>query len=297
MNVRFSLVLAVLAVTSPTVALAQSSTGELRDEVYDHRVGGELGLFLRSQGTSDIGGIQPSFYGTFTLARFGESAFLQLDTAWRFAGLFGTSSAFRAMNPYAGVRVGAEGGEADGRWRGRGGVGVTLPLTNAYDDFSGTFDPALLTYSLSHSMNGAFDGWLALPLNAAVVLRGDFEYRGQYFVVGGDGALGALFPVEYRGATGNTLVSLQLGAYAGGRPIPELTLGVRFQAVALVTTRDTTGSNTEGYTSLMPFVRGEIGPGFVEGRLLMNLDDPYGWAFDATGFHVWAVQVLGGATF
>lgn len=296
MNFRLFLLSVALLAACPSLALAQSSTGELRDETYDHRVAGELGFFYRSEGSSDIGVLQPSFYGTFTLARFGESAFLQLDAAWRLAGVFGDTSAFRAMNPYVGVRVGAEGGEANGRWRGRGGLGFTLPLTNAYDDFR-ALGAGLLTYTLTHAMNAAFDSWLALPLNAAVVLRGDFEYRGEYFVVGGDGAFGALLPVEYQGSTGDTLLSLQFGAFAGGRPIPELTLGVRFQAVALVTTRDTTGSNTEGYTSLMPFVRGEFGPAFVEGRLMMNLDDPYGFAFDSTGLHVWAVQVLGGASF
>ena len=86
MNVRLLPALVALLTVSPAVALAQSSTGELRDEAYDHRIAGELGFFYRSEGPFEFGAIQPSFYGTFTLARFGESAFLQLDASWRFAG-------------------------------------------------------------------------------------------------------------------------------------------------------------------------------------------------------------------
>jgi hypothetical protein len=294
----------LLALATPSVGAAQSSTGELRDEVLDHRVSGDLGFFYRTQGTADIGVLQPSLYGTFTVARFGD-AFVQVDAAWRFVGLFGTTSAFRASNPYAGVRFGTESAAGPERWRARGGLGLTLPLTNLYDDFrfgGGGGGAGLVAHLLAAPMQGVQDAWLGLPLNVALVLRGDFEYRHTYFVVGGDLAFASLFPVEYDGRTGNTVLDLQLGAYAGARPIPELAIGVRFSAVAVISTNTPPGtSNTEGLTSLAPFVRGEIGPAFVEGRLLMNLDEPYGFAFDSSGsglvIHVWAVQLSGGGSF
>lgn len=300
---RFLLLSAFLLV--PGLAQAQASTGELTDTPTDHRVWGDLGFFYRTQGGAEIGDLAPSLYGTFTVARFGD-AFLQVDAAWRFNGLFGTTSAFRAMNPYLGARLGAEGGTAGERWRARGGLGLTLPLTNAYDDLAGGFSGStagLLAQVLTAPMHGMGEAWLGAALNMAVVARGDFEYRHTYFVAGGDVAFAALLPVEYRGSTGDTTFDLQLGAFAGARPIPELVLGARFSAVALVRTNTDPGeSNTEGYTALAPFVRGEIGPGFVEGRLIMNLDSPFGFAFDSTAapgelLHVWAVQVSGGASF
>ena len=58
-----------------------------------------------------------------------------------------------------------------------------------------------------------------------------------------------------------------------------------------------------GYVSLVPFLRGEIGDGFLEGRLLLNLDWPYGFSFDsglpiAAGIvRIWAIQLLGGTSF
>ena len=42
-------------------------------------------------------------------------------------------------------------------------------------------------------------------------------------------------------------------------------------------------SNTEGYTSLVPFVRYEIDDGFIEARWRLSLDAPYGWSFDSGG--------------
>lgn len=301
--------LLVVAAVAPASVLAQSSTGELTAEPTEHRVAGELGFFYRREGEADIAILQPSFYGNFTVAHLSDAAFVQIDAAWRMIGLFGDLSAFRAMNPFIGARIGAGGGAPTDRWRARGGVGFTLPLTNAYDDFRGgpfgRLSDGLFAQILVPGMQGVYDDWLTSPLNAAVVFRGDFEYRGEYFFTGVDTALAALLPVEYDGRTGDTLIDLQLGAFAGGRPIPALALGVRFQAVALITTRDTMGvsSNAEGYTSLIPFVRGEFGHGFVEGRLLMNLDTPWGFAFDsgttASGvfIRVWAIQVSAGATF
>jgi hypothetical protein len=279
-------------------ASAQMSTGELRDHGYAHRVSGELGFHYREQtiglSETEIALFQPSLYGTFgLLPTVDDGLSVEIDTAWRFGGVAGDISAFRAANPYLGVRVGVRSAEG---WRARGGLGFTLPLTNLYDDYDGAggFDAAGAVAILGIvGLQGAWDPWLESVLNAAIVLRGDFEYRHQYFAAGAETAFAALLPVEYQGRTGDTTYAAQLAVWGAGRPIPELALGVRFQAVMLDSSRD--GTSPEGYLALIPFVRGEIGDAFVESRLVMNLDDPLGFAFDDGRF--WAIYLLGGGTF
>lgn len=288
----------------PSAAHAQSPTGELRDARYEHLVSGELGFYYRSD-TFELGLLQPGLFGQVTLPRFGEGL-VQLDVAWRAIASFGGFSAFRAMNPYLGVRLGYEDRDGEVSVRVRGGVGGTAPLTNAYDDWlrgylplpTGGYIPGagIVTQHLAPAMQGGYDLWLLSSQNAAMVIRGDFELRHRYAVAGIDTALAVLFALPAVPAPTEDTTVLQVGVFAGGRPVPEVVVGLRFQAVG---TFPSGRSAAEGYTSLTPFVRGEIGPGFVEGRLLMNLDWPYGFAFD-TGFgalHAWVVQLLGGATF
>ena len=273
--------------SSPARAAAQMSTGEIPpDDAGDtrSRVAGELAFFF-TDSPFELAALMPSIYASLGLAEWEGGAFVDLDLAWRASGVMGDTSAFRAMNPYVGVRAGVRDRRAG--WRVRGGLGATAPLTNFYDPGFDSATPMIIALYAQ----GAFDAWLALPLNAAIVARGDVEYRGEHFGVGADTAFAALLPVEYQGRTGDTIFVGQLGVFALGRPIEPLALGVRFQAVAMGDTRPDTGG--EGYLALMPFVRGELGNGFVEGRLFMNLDDPLGFAFDRGRY--WAVSVTGGA--
>lgn len=280
---------------SSTLAHAQASTGELRDHESTSRIAVELGYYHWSVGMSEVELFQPSFYGSFRLAAPTETTFVDLDVAWRAAGSAGDGSAFRAGNPYVGVRAGMH--DRENGFRVRGGLGLTAPLTNLYDDYRGGLlgdgFVGIFTLALGGAMQGAWDAWLTVPLNMAVVARGDVEWRQEYFDLGAEVGFGALLPVEYEGQTGDTTLALQGAAWAAGRPIPELAIGARFQAVMIAPTGE--DMDSEGYLALVPFVRGEIGAGFVEGRLVMNLDDPYGFAFDDEG--IWAVYVSGGADF
>lgn len=276
------LILWVCLIT-PLTASAQASTGELRDEHYRHRIAGEMGFFYRD-GEPSVFGFQPSLHGSFELMEQTSElpVSIQLEVDWQAGGAwgksaFGEETEFRAMNPSVGARIGHEEGERGSRWRARGGVGITLPITNLYDP-----SPGILTgFVVALALPGAWDPWLAYPFNMALAARGDFEYRHTYFLVGAETAVGFLFPVEYQGSTGNTAITPEIGVWAAGRPVEQLALGARVQAVAIVATNAPRGaSDAEGYTALVPFVRLELGSAFVETRLVMNLDEPLGFAFD-----------------
>lgn len=298
---QLSLAIATALLAFPSVSLAQGSTGELREAPYRHRIAGELGFYHRGMTGGSLVALQPAIHASFgLLQQEGETPIgLQLDLDWRGAGYvadsdFGDdSAAFRVFNPYAGVRIGHEEHDLESSWRVRGGLGITLPLANAYDPD----DEVFTTLVLGAALTGGWDPWLSSIGSMAVVLRGDFEYRHTYFLAGAETALGLMLPVEYQGFTGDTVVAPQLGVWAAGRPIEQLAIGMRFQAVALVRTGDTAFgmSNTEGYLALVPFVRLELGAGFLETRLVANLDDPFGPAFDEGGF--WGWYIGGGASF
>lgn len=299
MTLRTALVVLGLALASPSVVFAQASTGELRDELDRHRIAAELGLFYTDDDDSWLVGLQPAVHAQVGLLEQTEALpiSVQLDVDLRGAGYDGdgpggSTSGFRVGNPYLGARVGHDAGEPGSRWRARGGLGLTLPITNLYDP-DGTLFTSLV---LGQALTGGWDPWLSSLANMAIVVRGDFEYRHLYFFVGAEAAVGFLLPVEYRGMTGDTVVVPQVGVWAAGRPLEDIALGLRFQAVATVATRAAPGSSgTEGYTALVPFVRAELGPGFIETRLVINLDDPFGFAFDDGG--LWGWYIGGGVAF
>jgi hypothetical protein len=169
-----------------------------------------------------------------------------------------------------------------------------LPFTNLYDDVGGATSATV--FGLAPGMQGLYDAWLLTVLNMAIVGRGDIEHRAEHFAVGGDVAFAALLPVTYQGDTGDTLILMQAGVWASAQPVRGLALGGRFQVVGAFGTGP--GDPSEGYLSLIPFVRVELGSFFIETRLLMNLDEPYGFAFEDGSFlHIWALQLVVGASF
>ena len=285
----------LLVLAAPTLASAQMFTGELpgRDAGdTQSRIAGEMGLYVYDQGPTEAALAQPSFYASFGLLDSRSGGFLDLDLAWRAAGSAGDISAFRAGNPYVGIRGGFR--DRRDRWRFRVGAGATAPLMSLYDDYRAPGDiEAVFTVTVANAMQGNLDAWLLAPLTASLVVRADFEYRGDAWGIGVDSAFAAMLPVEYNDRTGDTTYAAQLGVFALGRPVDALAIGGRFQAVMLDSSRD--GTSPEGYLALIPFIRGEFGGGFIEGRLVMNLDEPLGFAFDDG--NVWAVYVSGGANF
>ncbi len=296
---HLALAISVLIALVPSVAAAQASTGELRDEDYRHRIAGELTIFHRGTSGGSSVALQPGVHAAIGIVQSATGPSVQLDLSWRGGAYVSdpvtgeTRAALRMFNPFIGARGALSGGERGSRWRARFGGGLTLPLANAYDP-----DVDILsTLFAAGALTGMWDPWLHSVANLAVVLRADFEYRHQFFFVGAETALGFMLPVEWQGRTGDTLVAPQLGIWAAGRPIEQLALGLRFQAVAVVTTADLRPGEpgAEGYLALAPFVRLELDPAFLEARWLLNLDDPLGPALDDNRY--WGFYLGGGAQF
>lgn len=283
----------VVALASASSAAAQPSTGELRDDLVVTRVAGELGLGYLDRSGTEVVALQPSVYGDFVLL-YTDPLLVSIDFAWRAVGTAGDFSAFRAGNPFFGVRVGYF---ADGL-RARGGVGLTLPLTNAYDDFRGSSlvggggAEALVSMFMANAMQQSWDYWLQSYLNMALVFRGDVEYRSDFFAAGGEVAVAPMFPVEYEGRAGDTVVGMQAAVWGAVRPVEMLALGARLQTSVLIPTTD--GADPIGFGSVVPFVRGELDQAFVEARFSVSLVPDNYEAIYGPGEHPWSVYLLGG---
>ncbi len=295
----FAFVLALLLTAgASSTAFAQPSTGEAATRPGGHRISGELDFFHEGAGMMGFAVLSPAFYGRFRLvdgrhgldAESGAGAFvLDLDVKWRGVGLAGNNEgSFRMGNPYVGARAGID----SNAFTARAGVGVTLPVTNLYDDGSTDFG----AYGYGAALHGVWESWLLLPQTFAFVVPVDVQFRTSVFTVGADAAFAVLASVPKMGPSSDPYISLQLGGYGAFIPIPLLAVGLRFQAVLLSNTGGRgLGSGDEGYLALVPFARLNLDGGFLEARLYMNLDDPFGFAFD-TG-KVWSLSISGGADF
>ena len=277
----FTVVLGALAAAP---AAAQIWTGERWVRGRPHRVEGDGALYVNGNTVA----FSPSVFGRFRLVdshRFARTAFIMdFDLAWRGIAVAGPHDSFRVGNPYVGLRLGARGPN----WVARGGLGTTAPLTNAFHD--GADD--LRAYQLGQGMYGAWDAWLLEPGIQPLVMRGDFEIHSRYVIGGFDAALGVIFPAFTRHTSE---FAFQTGAFGAITPIPELAIGARLALFFATDWAVGFGGVDEAQLSLIPFVRLDLVPFFLEARLLMNLDHPFGFAFDPGG--VYAISVSAGGRF
>lgn len=286
---------ALLGLLGAAPAAAQPWTGERWVRGRAHRIGGSAAFFGREggglvgRGNGEQWAFSPSFAARFRLVDehpMNRDAFIvDLDVAWRSVGVWGDADSFRVGNPYVGLRLGWR----ERRWRLRFGAGTTAPFSNAFDDDA----EGRRAWQLGQALHGAYDPWLLEPEIQPLVLRGDFELHGRYFQVGFDAAFGVVFPLRNDGG-GDTELVFQTGAFGAVTPIPELAFGGRFQLVFASDWRVGFGGADEAQLALIPYFRVQLEPAFFELSLVMNLDDPYGFAFDAG---VFAARISAGGRF
>jgi hypothetical protein len=191
----------------------------------------------------------------------------------------GDSSSVKVGNAFGGAFW--HGG--DGRLTYRVGGGATLPLAWIDDDdgLEGFF--ALALASATHA---SLDLWLWLPETLSMVGSGGIEYV-EGVVAGGEMDLALVLDIG--DVLEDTEPVIQVRGWIGADLGEGSRAGVALGLVA-VFDGDEEGDNAQ--LSLEPFVEIAFGNGFVLARLMMNLDEPNGFAFDEGG--VWGLTVGGG---
>jgi len=145
---------------------------------------------------------------------------------------------------------------------------------------------ASLGVSLGHALSGGQDAGLYLPETVTIVAPGRVEYEIDKLVLAGDAALGVHIPTD----GGDVDLSIQLSPGAGYYVTPTAQVGLRLP----FTWVPTRSGSSATYFAMEPYGRFDFGNLFLSTRLTLNIDDPYGFAFDNGKF--WALHVgFGGA--
>ena len=247
------------------------------------RVYGELGFFHRSD-TSHLNSV-PAVVGfgykvvpTLELEALLPLAFAEIGSSSR------SEAAFGVGNLHVGLSY----------LRGTPGFRMKLGLAVEYgpwtNDSGADTSVALI---LGHPVGGGQDIGLWVPGIFSIVAPGRFEV-GETLVAGADVALGAHFPVADTALISNAddvVITVQVapgvGVYLGRSAL----LGLRMPITLVPTNVDDDGT----LLALEPYARFDLGGGFLNARLTMNLDEPYGFSFDED--RLWGLHVGGGATF
>lgn len=170
----------------------------------------------------------------------------------------------------------------------RVGAGVSVPLVEDEDR------------NVGHAYwftRGLRDAWQFVPHHVGFIpsFRIDGKSRDS-FAWGADAELGILLPTEdgY-----DTDVQLQAGGDFTVIVHPVFQVGGRAQFGWLATgaePRRIGDPDIDNFQlSLVPFMRFVFGAGFVEGRFVINIDEPGGFSFDDG--KIWLFQIRGGGRF
>jgi hypothetical protein len=168
-------------------------------------------------------------------------------------------------NIYLGIN-----GFAGGRVRWSGGIG--LPTASPDGSGGGALGAAA-------GIHGLQDLYLWFRDTLSLVGRVRVE-AGSSVLFAVDGAAYFLIPTGDEDADRNTEFVLQPAGELGFRLSSATTFGARVSAT-WVTTGD---ADDNAQASLTPFVRHDFGSGFFSAQLVMNLDEPLGFAFDDGGY-------------
>lgn len=150
-------------------------------------------------------------------------------------------------------------------------VGATLPIASDDPD-------DLLPLVAANAMHGTQDIWLWLPDTLGVVGRLRAE-AGRTVMLAFDASAALLVPTADRDFRDEDIV-LQPAAELALGLTPSAALGARFAMVWVPTSE----ADDKAQLSLAPFLRADVGDALLSLQLVMNLDEPSGFAFDDGGF-------------
>jgi hypothetical protein len=257
---------------------------------------GELALFGGNiEGNARAVLVSPLFELRFQLAEH-----WLLDAAWGFSYVNlnpdrdndETDNSFRPGNPwvafhYQGVK---------GQFSYRFGFGVTIPVASLPDPIT-TPDQVTATaaYALAAAVRGNTMYWLWDPHSVSVVFPLAFERRKPSgFLWGADFAAGVMLQCcgskSDRNPNQRNDAVIQMGAMMGYQAVEWLRVGSRFTLVVLPKI-----PQQKTQLAVEPFLRFGSDNAFGSVGVVINLDNPWGFAFDSD--QVWGLRIAGGASF
>jgi hypothetical protein len=251
---------------------------------------GELGLFAgKLEGDQRTIVLSPLVEMRFQLA---YSVIMQVQWGFAYANV-GLEDAdtrentFRIGNPYAAFHYQGKRNQ----FTYRIGVGATVPAASLSDDIN---DRVIQSnaYYLSAALRGNTDIWLWDPHTVSVIVPIAFERRKPIgFLWGAYLDTGALIKLNDKNArTSKTDFVMQMAAMMGYQATDWLRVGSRFSLVLIPKWKE---QNTQ--LAVEPYLRFGNDNAFGAVRVNVNLDNPWGFSFDAR--QVWGIRVGGGAAF
>ena len=255
---------------------------------------GELGLFagkLEGEQRSII--LSPLFEMRF---QFTYNFLMQIQWGMSYAnvdrdaeGNIEPSNSFRVGNPYFAFHY--QGKKKQFSYRI--GVGATAPVATIPGDIINADQIAAASaYYLAAALRGNTGFWLWDVHTVSVIVPVAFERRKPTgFLWGAYLDTGALIKLSDKNPrTSKTDFLMQMAAMMGYQATDWLRVGSRFTLVLIPKYRE---QNTQ--LAVEPYVRFGNENAFGAVRLNINLDNPYGFSFDAR--QVWGLRVAGGAAF
>ena len=250
---------------------------------------GELGLFAgKLEGDQRSIVLSPLFEMRFQLA---YSFLMQVMWGMSYANLdredADPDNAFRIGNPYLAFHYQGK----KNQFSYRVGVGATVPAASLPDNINDQITAAS-AYYLAAALRGNTGLWLWDPHTVSVIIPIAFERRKPIgFVWGAYLDTGALIKLNDKNArTSKTDFLMQMAAMMGYQATDWLRVGSRFSLVLIPKWKE---QNTQ--LAVEPYLRFGNENAFGVVRVNINLDNPYGFSFDAR--QVWGLRIGGGAAF
>jgi hypothetical protein len=196
-------------------------------------------------------------------------------------------NAFRSGNPYAAFHYQGKKNQFSYRL----GVGVTIPVATVTSDLNEVFAQQS-AYTLAAAVRGNTNYWIWDAHAVSVIVPIAFERRKPSgFLWGAYVDTGAMIKIDSKNnRTSKTDFIMQMMAMMGYQATDWLRVGSRFSLVLIPKFKD---ANTQ--LAVEPYLRFGNENGFGAIRLNINLDNPYGFSFDAR--QVWGLRIGGGAAF
>lgn len=194
---------------------------------------------------------------------------------------------FRVGNPYIAFHYQGK----KNQFTYRLGVGAAIPVASLSNDINDRVIQSQ-AYYLAAALRGNTDLWLWDPHTVSIIVPIGFERRKPSgFLWGAYLDTGALIKLNDKNArTSKTDFLMQMAAMMGYQATDWLRVGSRFTLVLIPKWVE---QNTQ--LAVEPYLRFGNENAFGAIRVNINLDNPYGFSFDAR--QVWGLRIAGGASF